>query len=86
MIGFLGQNFSTLIDIQTGWVSFVLLGPVLEALAIVAIWALLRRRGAGRAAGGGAPEGSGDNEARVELRIGIHSAQGTAIAQNFGAC
>ena len=48
LIGFLGQNFSTLIDIQTGWVSFILLGPVLEALAIVAIWA-----------GGGAPEGSG---------------------------
>ena len=86
LIGFLGQNFSTLIDIQTGWVSFILLGPVLEALAIVAIWALPAAAAPTSCRWGCARGVRRDNEARVQLRIAIHSARDTAIAQNFGAC
>jgi magnesium transporter len=45
LVAFFGQNFNKLIDVQTGWVSFILLGPVLEAVSIVAILSVLRRRG-----------------------------------------
>ena len=45
LVGFFGQNFNELVDLQTGWVAFIILGPVLEALSVVAILTLFHRRG-----------------------------------------
>lgn len=45
LVGFFGQNFSTLISIQAGWASFIVFGIVLDAVSVVALLLLLRRRG-----------------------------------------
>ncbi len=45
LVGFFGQNFNELVDLQTGWVAFIILGPALEALSVVAILTLFHRRG-----------------------------------------
>lgn len=45
LVGFFGQNFSTLVMIQSGWVSFIVFGILLEFVSVAALLWLLRRRG-----------------------------------------
>jgi magnesium transporter len=45
LTGFFGQNFSWLVDHIGGWQSFVFLGLGTEAVAVVGLYTLFRRRG-----------------------------------------
>lgn len=45
LVGFFGQNFSMLVNLESGWVSFIVLGILLEIVSVVLLLWVLRSRG-----------------------------------------
>ena len=45
LTGFFGQNFATLLDIQSSWVSFVVLAIGLEVVSVIILFAWMKRHG-----------------------------------------
>jgi len=56
LVGFFGQNFSTLVDLESGWVSFVVFGLLLEGGSVLALLFVLRSRGWSRVRVGSTPQ------------------------------